>query len=146
MLNNAYEEGGTRPHIKEYIEKGYISDADVEKAHTETKSNAGVSKTLEYSYDDYSLAQLAEKMNDQEHYDDLMQRSQNFEYVFDKQTNFMRGRLENGEWITPFDSEYPYYEYMYREANAWQVSFFAPHDMPKLVELYGGNNAFEKKN
>ncbi len=145
LLNNAYKEGGTRPHIKEYIEKGYISDADVEKAHTETKSNAGVSKTLEYSYDDYSLAQLAEKMNDQEHYDDLMQRSQNFENVFDKQTNFMRGRLENGEWITPFDSEYPYYEYMYREANAWQVSFFAPHDMPKLVELYGGNNAFEKK-
>ncbi|MEO2062876.1 MAG: GH92 family glycosyl hydrolase [Christiangramia sp.] len=145
LLNNAYKEGGTRPHINEYIEKGYISDADVEKAHTETKSNAGVSKTLEYSYDDYSLAQLAVKMNDQEHYDDLMQRSQNFENVFDKQTNFMRGRLENGEWITPFDSEYPYYEYMYREANAWQVSFFAPHDMPKLVELYGGNKAFEQK-
>ncbi len=145
LLNNAYKEGGTRPHIKEYIDKGYISDADVEQANTETKSNAGVSKTLEYSYDDYSLSLLADEMGDEEHSEDLMQRSHNFENVFDKQTKFMRGRLENGEWISPFDSEYPYYEYMYREANAWQVSFFAPHNMPKLVELYGGNDAFEQK-
>src|SRR5690606_15583467 len=58
---------------------------------------------------------------------------------------FMRGRLENGDWIEPFDAEYPYYEYMYREANAWQVSFYVPHDMPGLVKLYGGEEKFEEK-
>lgn len=145
LLNNAYNEGGTRPHIKEYIEKGYISDPDVKNPNTETKAKAGVSKTLEFSYDDYSLAQLARKLGDKKHYQDLMDRSLNFENVFDKKTNFMRGRLENGDWTTPFDPQYPYYEYMYREANAWQVSFFAPHNMQRLVGLYGGNKHFEKK-
>ena len=145
LLNNAYKEGGTRPHIKEYIDKGYISDPDVKNPNTETKANAGVSKTLEFAYDDYALAQLAKAMGDQEHYSDLMKRSSNFKNVFDPKTKFMRGRLENGDWITPFNPQYPYYEYMYREANAWQVSFFAPQDMPGLVELYGGKKPFEQK-
>lgn len=123
MLNNAYKEGGTRPHIKEYIEKGYISEPDIKEPNTETKANAGVSKTLEFAYDDYALAQLAKALGDQEHYKDLMKRSQNFKNMFDPKTHFMRGRLENGDWITPFNPQYPYYEYMYREANAWQVSF-----------------------
>jgi putative alpha-1,2-mannosidase len=57
----------------------------------------------------------------------------------------MRGRLENGEWIKDFDPEYPYYEYMYREANAWQSSFFAPHDPKGLIGLYRSNDDFEKK-
>ncbi|WP_276381032.1 glycoside hydrolase domain-containing protein [Flavobacterium sp. H4147] len=74
-----------------------------------------------------------------------MKRSKNYANVFDTSTAFMRGRLENGNWITPFNPEFPYYEYMYREANAWQVSFFAPHDMKGLVDLYGGAEAFEKK-
>src|SRR5690606_8383905 len=45
----------------------------------------------------------------------------------------------------PFDPQYPYYEYMYREANAWQISFYTPHDMKGLVELYGGEESFEAK-
>src|SRR3546814_21052746 len=57
----------------------------------------------------------------------------------------MRGRHENCEWIHPFNPQYPYYEYMYREANAWQVSFYVPHDMPGLVECYGGKQNFEEK-
>lgn len=145
LLNNAYKEGGTRPYIKEYIAKGYISDPDVEHPNTETKAKAGVSKTLEFSYDDYSLALLAKVLGDKEKYKDLMARSYNFKNVFDKKTNFMRGRLENGEWIAPFDPQYPYYEYMYREANAWQVSFFAPQHMEDLVDLYGGKEQFEQK-
>lgn len=145
LLNNAYKEGGTRPHIKEYIDKGYISEPDIKEPNTETRANAGVSKTLEFAYDDYALAQLAKALGDQEHYKDLMKRSQNFKNVFDPKTRFMRGRLENGDWITPFNPQYPYYEYMYREANAWQVSFFAPQDMPGLVKLYGGEKPFEQK-
>ncbi|WEK36362.1 MAG: GH92 family glycosyl hydrolase [Candidatus Pseudobacter hemicellulosilyticus] len=145
LLRNANVDGGARPHIKEYIEKGYISELDVKNPHVETKAKAGVSKTLEYAYDDYSLAQLAKKLGDSARYRELMKRSQNYRNVFDPGSRFMRGRLANGEWITPFDPQYPYYEYMYREANAWQVSFYAPHDMPGLVELYGGPKPFEAK-
>lgn len=145
LLNNAYKEGGTRPHIKEYIEKGFISDPDVKNPNTETKANAGVSKTLEYSLDDYSLSLLAEALGDQQHAADLAKRSKNYKNVFDPKTHFMRGKLQDGSFINPFDSEYPYYEYMYREANAWQLSFYVPHDMPGLVDLYENNTAFEAK-
>jgi len=145
LLRNANVAGGARPYITEYIEKGYISDPDVPNPHVETKAKAGVSKTLEYSYDDYSLAQIAKKLGDTANYRILMARSKNYKHMFDPATRFMRGRLENGAWITPFNPQYPYYEYMYREANAWQVSFFAPHDMPGLIELYGGKEGFESK-
>ena len=145
LLNNAYNEGGTRPFIKEYIKKGYISDPDVAHPNVETKAKAGVSKTLEYAHDDYSLAILAKALNDNEHSKELFARSKNYKNVFDNKTRFMRGKLENGSWISPFDPQYPYYEYMYREANAWQVSFYAPHDMDGLVTLYGGKKAFENK-
>ncbi|WP_412468843.1 GH92 family glycosyl hydrolase [Pedobacter sp. KLB.chiD] len=145
LLRNANVDGGARPFVKEYIEKGYISDPDVKNPHVETKAKAGVSKTLEYAYDDYSLAQIANKLGDSSNYHTLMTRSKNYKNVFDPATRFMRGRLENGDWIKPFNPQYPYYEYMYREANAWQVSFYAPHDMPGLIELYGGAEGFESK-
>jgi len=145
LLRNANEDGGARPYVKEYIEKGYISDPDISNPNVETKAKAGVSKTLEYSYDDYSVAQIAKKLGDTANYRVLMARSKNYKNMFDPSTRFMRGRLENGNWITPFNPQYPYYEYMYREANAWQVSFFAPHDMKGLIELYGGNKGFESK-
>lgn len=145
LLNNAYKENGARPFISEYISKGFISDPDIKNPHVETKGRAGVSKTLEYAYDDYSLSLLAKELKDEKHYQELSQRSKNYRNVFDKNTNFMRGKLENGEWISPFNPQYPYYEYMYREGNAWHLSFYVPHDMPGLVELYGGSAQFEEK-
>ena len=134
-----------RPYVTEYIQKGYISDPDIPDPKVETKAKAGVSKTLEYSYDDYSVAQIARQLGDTANYRILMARSKNYKNMFDPSTRFMRGRLENGDWITPFNPQFPYYEYMYREANAWQVSFFAPHDMPGLIGLYGGPKGFESK-
>ncbi|MDB5286789.1 MAG: glycoside hydrolase family 92 protein [Mucilaginibacter sp.] len=145
LLRNANVEGGTRPYITEYIQKGYISDPNIAHPEVETKAKAGVSKTLEYSYDDYSVAQIAKKLGDTANYRILMARSKNYKNVFDPSTRFMRGRLENGDWIKNFNPEQPYYEYMYREANAWQVSFFAPHDMSGLISLYGGPKKFEAK-
>jgi predicted alpha-1,2-mannosidase len=145
LLRNANVEGGARPYVAEYIKKGYISDPDIPNPEVETKAKAGVSKTLEYSYDDYSVAQIAKKLGDTANYRILMARSKNYKNMFDPATRFMRGRLENGEWIKPFNPQYPYYEYMYREANAWQVSFYAPHDMPGLISLYGGPKGFESK-
>ncbi len=145
LLRNANVAGGPRPFITEYIQKGYISDPDVANPGVETKAKAGVSKTLEYAYDDYSVAQIAKKLGDTLNYRLLMARSKNYQNMFDPSTRFMRGRLENGNWIKNFDPQHPYYEYMYREANAWQVSFFAPHDMHGLIKLYGGAKGFESK-
>jgi len=145
LLRNATVEGGTRPFIKEYMGKGYISDPMVEHPHVETKAKAGVTKTLEYAYDDYALALLARELGDSASFRMLMKRTGNYKNMFDPSTGLMRGRLENGEWVKNFNPQYPYYEYMYREANAWQSSFFAPHDTKGLIGLYPNEKAFESK-
>jgi predicted alpha-1,2-mannosidase len=145
LFRNATLEGGTRPYIKEYIEKGFISTPSVDSPIVETHAKAGVTKTLEYAYDDYSLALLSRELKKPEDYRMLMRRGGNYKHLFDSSTGFMRGRLEDGNWVKNFNPEYPYYEYMYREANAWQSSFFVPHDTQGLIELYGGKKAFEEK-
>lgn len=145
LLNNAYKEGGTRPRIAEYIKHGYVPELKIENPVIETKAAAGVTKTLEYAYDDYALSLLAREMGDEKHAADLAKRSKYYKNVFDPETKFMRGRLADRSWVTPFNPEFPYYEYMYREANAWQQSFFVVHDMPGLVKLYGGAKPFEAK-
>jgi predicted alpha-1,2-mannosidase len=144
LLRNATLEGGTRPYIREYMEKGYISDPDVANPVVETKGKAGVTKTLEYAYDDYSVALLAKEFGDETNYELLMKRSKNYKNMFDPSTELMRGRLEDGEWVKNFNPEYPYYEYMYREANAWESSFFAPHDTEGLIGLYKSKADFEQ--
>ena len=144
LLRNATIEGGTRPFIKEYMEKGYISDPDVANPVVETKGKAGVTKTLEYAYDDYSVALLAKELGDQPNYDMLMKRTKNYKNMFDPSTELMRGRLDNGAWVKNFNPEYPYYEYMYREANAWESSFFAPQDTEGLIGLYKNKADFEQ--
>lgn len=145
LLRNATVEGGTRPYITEYMTRGYISDPDVANPVVETKAKAGVTKTLEYAYDDYAVALLAKEFNDQPNYDMLIKRSKNYKNMFDPSTGLMRGRLENGDWVKNFDPQYPYYEYMYREANAWEQSFFAPHDTEGLIGLYKSKADFEKQ-
>jgi predicted alpha-1,2-mannosidase len=145
LLRNATVEGGTRPFINEYMTKGFISDPDVANPVVETRGKAGVTKTLEYAYDDYAVALLAKELNDAPNYAMLMKRSQNYKNMFDPSTGLMRGRLENGEWIKNFNPQFPYYEYMYREANAWESSFFAPHDTEGLIGLYKSKADFEKQ-
>ncbi|MFO1512368.1 MAG: GH92 family glycosyl hydrolase [Verrucomicrobiota bacterium] len=147
LITNATEERrlGIRRHIAEYIEKGYVSTPVVERPNVETKAKAGVTKTLEYAYDDYAVALLAKELKDDKTYAEMMKRSHNYTNQFDPATGLMRGRLENGDWVTPFDPQFPYYEYMYREANAWQSSFFAPHDTEGLIKLYPSKEAFEQQ-
>ncbi|GAB6122952.1 GH92 family glycosyl hydrolase [Dysgonomonas termitidis] len=146
LLNNAYLEGnGGRPHIKEYIERGWISEQDIKDPKLETVAKAAVTKTQEYSYDDYATALLAKELGDQENYRNLIKRAESYKHLFDPSTQLMRGRLDNGEWLTPFDPERPFYEYMYREANGWQSTFFAPHDPKGFIALYPNEDAFEKK-
>lgn len=145
MMRNAMIESRSRPHLAEYIEKGYISEMDLAEPRLETVAKAAVTKTLEYAYDDYAVALLAKELGDKEGYNQLMARTSNYKNLFDPETGLMRGRLENGEWIKNFNPEIPYYEYLYREANAWQSSFFAPHDPEGLVGLYESKEAFETK-
>ena len=149
MLRNAtVENHRARPYLNEYIEKGWIAENDVKNPTVMTEADeakAAVTKTLEYAYNDYAVALLAKELNDMCHYNILMQRSGNYKNVFDPSTGFMRGRLENGDWWEPFDPAYPYYVFMYREANAWQSTFFAPHDPEGLINLYPNKEVFEKK-
>jgi predicted alpha-1,2-mannosidase len=145
LLRNATVEGGTRPYIAEYMKLGYVSTPDIENPRVETKAKAGVASTLEYAYDDYAVALLAKELNDETNYNLLMKRSHNYTNLFDPSTGLMRGRLANGDWVKHFNPQYPYYEYMYREANAWEASFFAPQDTQGLIGLYKSKEAFEKQ-
>jgi predicted alpha-1,2-mannosidase len=145
LTNATIENRRARPYLAEYIKKGYVSTPAVENPNVETKSTAGVTKTLEYAYDDYAVAVLAKELKDERNYELFMKRSGNYTNLFDPSTGLMRGRLENGDWVKNFNPQYPYYEYMYREANAWQSSFFAPHDTQGLIRLYQSKADFEKQ-
>lgn len=151
LLNNAFVEGSGRgetngrKYIKEYMERGWIAEEDVEKPTLGTVAKAAVTKTQEYAYDDYATALLAKELGDTPNYEKLMKRTDSYKHLFDPETQLMRGRLANGEWITPFDPKRPFFEYMYREANGWQSTFFAPHDPEGFIALYPSKKAFETK-
>lgn len=101
-----------------------------------------VSKTLEYAYDNWCIAQMAGKMRKGEDRAIFLKRAQAYKNVFDPSTRFMRPR-KNGDWLNPFDpSEVNNH---FTEANSWQYSFFVPHDIEGLIQLMGGEKAFEKK-
>ncbi|HEX7655287.1 MAG TPA: GH92 family glycosyl hydrolase, partial [Verrucomicrobiae bacterium] len=143
--NATVESSRARPYLDEYLRLGYVATPEVAHPVVETKAKAGVTKTLEYAYDDYAVGRLAQVLKDEATVADMARRSHNYTNVFDAETGLMRGRLANGQWVTPFNAEFPYYEYMYREANAWQSSFFVPHDTPGLIKLYPSPAAFEQQ-
>lgn len=146
LLKNATVPGrGGRPYLEEYIEKGWIAEKDTVNVPTWDEYKAAVTKTVEYAYDDYATALLAKELGDEQNFKILMERTNNYKNLFDPSTGFWRGRIENGDWIEDFDPYYPYYAYMYREANAWQSLFFAPHDIEGMLDLYPNKNAVEQK-
>ena len=101
-----------------------------------------VSKQLEYAYDDWCIAQMALMFGDVDAYKHYSTRSQYWKNLFDPSTGFMRPK-KNGGWLEPFDpSEVNNH---FTEGNSWQYSFFVPHDIPGLIQLHGGNKAFEAK-
>ena len=101
-----------------------------------------VSKTLEYAFDDWCVAQVALKLGHMDEYKAFMTSSQYWKNVLDPETKFMRAR-QNGRWFTPFDPREV--NNNYTEANSWQYSFFVPHDIPGLIEALGGPEAFEAR-
>ncbi|WP_334055549.1 GH92 family glycosyl hydrolase [Polaribacter sp. P097] len=99
-----------------------------------------VSKTLEYAYDDWSIAKMAESMGKDKDYQTFLERAQYYKNVFDPESQFMRGRFRNS-WFSPFD---PYeVNFNYTEANAWQYSFYVPQDITGFIKLLGGKNQLE---
>jgi len=103
-----------------------------------------VSLTLEYAFDDWSIAQLAKTLNNKADYEYFSERAKNYQHHFDSQSNFMRAKSRSGKFKTKFDP-LAYHPEDYCEANAWQYNFFVPHDIRGLIDLMGGNDAFEDK-
>ncbi|NBL64946.1 alpha-mannosidase [Flavobacterium sp. NST-5] len=116
-----------------YKRQGFISMDD---------EHESVSKTLEYAYDDWCIAQMALLLNKKDDYDYFMKRSQNWKNIFDWNTGFMRPK-KNGGWDKPFDPRE--INNNFTEGNSWQYSFFVPQDIPGMIEAYGGYEKFEAK-
>ncbi len=101
-----------------------------------------VSKTLEYAYDDWCIAQLAEGQGETETRDRFLRRSQSWTQLFDPESGLFRAR-ENGRFVPDFDPREV--NLHYTEANAWQYGFFVPHDVGGLIEAHGGPTALGRR-
>ncbi len=119
--------------LEAYKKNGFISMDD---------EHESVSKTLEYAYDDWCIAQMAQLLNKQEDYLYFMKRSQNWKNIFDWETGFMRPK-KNGGWDKPFDPREV--NNNFTEGNSWQYSFFVPQDIEGLIQAHGGKDKFETK-
>jgi predicted alpha-1,2-mannosidase len=105
-----------------------------------------VAKSEEVAIDDWSLATAARKLGKTAEASYFHDRSKNYRHYFDKTTGFMRGKLSNGEWTTPFDPAFSKHEGSdYTEGNAWQYLWLAPHDIYGLIGLLGGDKPFADK-
>ena len=146
LYKNANDASGPRANLAEYLKRGWIHDIVVDRPSPPyDEGNAGVSKTLEYCYDDYCLATFAGKLGKEKDRRMFLARACNYTNLWDTSTGFMRGRKEDGSWITPFYPREPYYNFMYKESNAWQTTWFVPHDVEGLIQLMGGREAFLKR-
>ncbi|MCM1109969.1 MAG: GH92 family glycosyl hydrolase [Clostridium sp.] len=136
---------GGRPYMKEYLEKGYVSDENLPDNPFWEEHKGGVTKTLEYAYADYAVAQIARELGDTANYRILMNHSRNYRNVFNPANGFFQGRIEGGDWLTPYDPDMGYFQHQYREANGWNSLFYAPHDPEGVVALYPSAEAVEEK-
>ncbi len=138
-LNKAFEamkhSAEFRKHggLGAYIDHGFISMEDERES---------VSKVLEYAYDDWCIAEVARMLGKTADYERYNARAQSYKNLFDSASGFMRPR-SNGNWIEPFDPREV--TFGFTEANSWQYSFFAPHDVSGLIELMGGRRRFAEK-
>ncbi len=122
-----------------YREYGYIPH---------DKAGQSVTRTLEYAYDDWCIAQMAKAMGKTADYEEFSKRAKSYEPLFDASTGFMRAKLADKTWKTPFDPQYSSHDFAvaeYTEGNAWQHSWFTPHAPNELIELLGGAESFVEK-
>lgn len=108
--------------------------------------NKSVSKTLEYAFDDWCIAQMAKDLGKTEDFEYFSKRAQAYRNVYDSKTQFMRGKDAKGNFVEPFDPTFAsYVKCDFVEGNSWQYSMFVPHDIPGLIEIMGGKNVLAKK-
>lgn len=117
-----------------YMDKGYIPD---------DRNGSGVSKTLEYAYDDRCIARMAERLGHADIAATFNERSMNFQNVFIPASDFMQPRLDDGTFRTPFDP-LSTSDHGFVEGNAWNYSFYVPHEPADLVRLMGGKMRFRE--
>ncbi|MDD3740555.1 MAG: GH92 family glycosyl hydrolase, partial [Bacteroidales bacterium] len=106
------------------------------------KEHESVSKTLEYAFDDWCIAQFATELGKENYYHQFIERSQYYKNIFNEKNGFMQARA-NGAWYEPFDPKEV--NFNYTEANSWQYSFYVPHDILTLIEMHGGSEKFAAK-
>ncbi len=147
LRKNAMDPKGPRTYLAEYKKNGWISDF-IPKVNPDPPyagGKAGVATTLEYAWDDHAMAMFARKLGKTADYKMFLRRAHNYRNVFDKSDDFMRGRLADGSWITPFNPREPYYNFMMKEASGWSTLWLVPQDVQGLANLLGGQNAFDAK-
>jgi len=119
--------------LSDYVRLGYVP------FYHERES---VSKTLEYAYDDYCIAQMAKKLNKTDDYHYFMRRAMSYKNVFDSSTGYMRGKDCNGTWRVPFNPDQFEKAGDFTEASSRQYSWYVPHDVQGLMNLMGGKENF----
>ena len=116
--------------LASYMKLGYVAiDEEGEAA----------SKTLEYAFDDWTISQVAKDMGRRDVAAAFGKRAQNWRHAFDAKTGFMRARLSDGKFREPFDPTRSGYGTDYTEGNAWQYSWYVPHDVHGLIKALGGD-------
>lgn len=122
--------------IAQYMQLGYVPiDEEGEAA----------SKTLEYAYDDWSIAQVARAMGRNDIAAAFDKRAGNWKHAFDPDTGFMRARKRDGSFRTPFDPDASGYGTDYTEGNAWHYSWYVPQDVAGLAAAHGGGDKLLKR-
>jgi predicted alpha-1,2-mannosidase len=120
--------------LEYYMNIGYVP---------EDKNGASVSKTLEYTYDDWAIAQAAKKLGKNDIFEEFMQRSENYKNVFDPKSGFMRPRLSDGSFKKEFDALDTHGQ-GFIEGNAWNYSLYVPHAPAEMIEMMGGKERFSQ--
>ena len=121
--------------LGDYMEMGFVPD---------DRSHSSVSKTLEYAYDDWCIAQLAAAVGKEDIYEQFMKRSRSFEAVYDTEIGFMRPKLANGVFREDFDPMDTHGQ-GFIEGNAWNYGMYVPQDVDRMVDLMGGKDAFANR-
>ena len=136
--------------LKRALEDDYRGLGYYRKLHyiPSDKEEESATKTLEYSYDDWAIAQLARVLGKTGDYEKFVERSKTYRNLWDPSTGFIRPRLENGDWAAPFDPKLTGVSKKWRdytEANAWQATWLAQHDPQGYANLLGGKEAMVDK-
>jgi len=118
--------------LEYYMNKGYVP---------EDKNGSSVSKTLEYAYDDWAIAQAAKKLGKTEIYNEFIERSKNYKNVYDAKTGFMRPKLNDGTFKKEFDPLDTHGQ-GFIEGNSWNYSLYVPQDPAEMIKMMGGNEKF----